>query len=380
MLERLEQQQKLTTNQWKIVATANLGDLLDFFDFYLVGYALSFIVKEWQLTYGESALILLASGVGAVPGAFFWGWMAAKIGRGKVFMLTAVNVALATGVLALTPGQGGWVAGWLFIAFFRFFVGVGNAGLYAVDLPLVQEFVPGHKRGWISALTTTMLPAGSLLGALSGAYLAQAVGWRGLFVIGLVPIVLVLMIRAWVPESPRWLMRMGRHEEARKSLAWALMIDPKEIQLPDLRGEAETTAWRELFKYPRSVIAGCLTGLTQTGGVGLGLWMATLYVLVLKVPPAEAAFLMIWFSLAAILGRVFCTCIIEPMGRRGSGIFIGLAAAVTVIIAGPMTNIYVGGGAQCFVMTLVQNFFGSGNYAIVGPYMAEIWPAPPRAR
>ena len=55
MLERLEQQQKLTTNQWKIVATANLGDLLDFFDFYLVGYALSFIVKEWQLTYGESA-------------------------------------------------------------------------------------------------------------------------------------------------------------------------------------------------------------------------------------------------------------------------------------------------------------------------------------
>jgi MFS transporter, putative metabolite:H+ symporter len=166
MLERLEQQQKLTTNQWKIVATANLGDLLDFFDFYLVGYALSFIVKEWQLTYGESALILLASGVGAVPGAFFWGWMADKIGRRKVFMLTAVNVALATGVLALTPGQGGFVAGWLFIAFFRFFVGVGNAGLYAVDLPLVQEFVPGHKRGWISALTTTMLPAGSLLGAL----------------------------------------------------------------------------------------------------------------------------------------------------------------------------------------------------------------------
>ena len=46
---------------------------------------------------------------------------------------------------------------------------------------------------------------------------------------------------------PRWLMRMGRHEEARKSLAWALMIDLKEIQLPDLRGEAETTALRELF-------------------------------------------------------------------------------------------------------------------------------------
>jgi putative MFS transporter len=374
MLERLDQQQKLTINQWKIISTANLGDLLDFFDFYLVGYALSFIVKEWNLTYGESGLILLASGVGAVPGAFFWGWMADRIGRRKVFMLTALNVALATGILALTPGQGGWVAGWLFIAFFRFFVGIGNAGLYAVDLPLVQEFVPSHKRGWIGALTTTMLPAGSLLGALSGAYLAEMVGWRGLFVIGLVPILLVLMIRYWVPESPRWLMRMGRHEEARKSLAWALMVDPKEIKLPEVSAEAQTTAWRELFKYPRSVAVGCLTGLTQTGAVGVGLWMATLFVLVLGVKPVEAAFLMIWFNLAAILGRIFCTCIIEPLGRRGSGILVCCCAAATMIIAGQMTSIYVSGVSMFFVMCLVQNFFGSGNYAIVGPYMAEIWP------
>jgi putative MFS transporter len=378
MLERLDQQKKLTSNQWKIVATANLGDLLDFFDFYLVGYALSFIVKEWNLTYGQSAFILLASGIGAVPGAFFWGWMADKIGRRKVFMLTALNVALATGILALTPGQDGWVAGWLFMAFFRFFVGVGNAGLYAVDLPLVQEFVPSHKRGWIGALTTVMLPAGSLLGALSGAYLAQLVGWRGLFVIGLVPIVLVLMIRYWVPESPRWLMRMGRHEEARKSLAWALMVDPKEIQLPAGQ-EAETMAWRELFKYPRSLIVGCLTGLTQTGAVGLGLWMATLFVLVLGVKPADAAFMMIWFNLAAIFGRIFCTCIIEPLGRRGSGILACSLAAVTVVIAGQMPGIYLGPVSMFFVMVLVQNFFGSGNYSIVGPYMAEIWPARLRA-
>jgi Sugar (and other) transporter len=53
-----------------------------------------------------------------------------------------------------------------------------------------------------------------------------------LFLVGLVPLVLVFMIRYWVPESPRWLMLMGRHEEARRSLAWALMIDSKEIVLP----------------------------------------------------------------------------------------------------------------------------------------------------
>src|SRR6266446_5052449 len=379
MIELLERQTRLTANQWKLIVTGNLADLLDFFDFFLIGYVLAFIAKEWQLTYWQGAMILLASGIGAVPGAFFWGWVADRIGRRKVFIATAINLAIATAIMAFTPGPGGWIEGWLFLSIFRFFVGVGNAGLYAVDLPLVQEFMPTRKRGWVSALVTTLLPAGSMLGAVAGWLLAPIIGWRGLFLIGLVPIVLVLMVRYWVPESPRWLIRMGRHEDARKSLAWALMIDPREIALPTAFAEAEKAAWWELFRYPRSVAAGCLTGLTQTGGVGLGLWMATLFVLVLGVSPAEAAFLMIWFNVAAILGRIFATCIIEPLGRRGSGILMCSAAALTVVVAGQMPNVYIGGTSMFFIMCLVQNFFGSGNYSIVGPYMAEVWPARLRA-
>jgi len=274
MHQLLERQDRLTVNQWKIIATANLGDMLDFFDFFLIGYVLAFIVGPWHLTFGQSAIVLVSSGLGAVPGAFFWGWMGDRIGRRTVFMATAVNVALATGAMAFTPGPDGWIAGWVFLAFFRFFVGFGNAGLIAVDIPLVQEFVPTSKRGWIAGLTTTLLPAGNLLGALAGAYLSPIIGWRGLFLVGLLPTVLVLLIRVWVPESPRWLMRMGRNDEARESLAWALQVEPQKIELPAV--ECEKTRWRELFKYPRSVAAVCLTGLSQTGGVGLLLWIITL--------------------------------------------------------------------------------------------------------
>jgi len=372
MLELLERQTRLTANQWKIIGTANLGDMLDFFDFFLIGYVLAFIIGSWHLTFGQSATILLSSGLGAVPGAFFWGWMADRIGRRKVFIATALNFSLATGIMALTPDQGGWI----FLTVFRFFVGFGNAGLLAVDIPLVQEFVPSSKRGWVSGLTTTLLPAGNLLGAVAGAYLAPIIGWRGLFVVGLLPALLVLMIRVWVPESPRWLLRKGRFDQARQSVAWALQIDPRAIPLPtEIPPEVRPTPWRELFRYPRSVAAGCLTALSQTGGVGLLLWITTLFVLVLKITPAEASYLMIYVSAVGIAGRLVCSYLCDALGRRASGIVIGFGGALTMALAGYLHDAYVGTASVFFLLIMIQRFFGDGSYAIIGPYLAEVWPA-----
>src|SRR3954451_7809470 len=301
MLERLEQQKKLTPNQWKLICTANVADLLDFFDFFLIGYVTAALTKEWSLTYWQGGAILLASGLGAAPGAMVWGWLGDRIGRRTVFIWSSVMVALATGILAFTPGPNAVVPGWLFLTFFRFFVGLGNAGIFTIDFAIVQEFVPAHKRGWVSALITTLLPGGSLLAGVISAWLLPTIGWRGLFVVGLSPLILVLMIRYWVPESPSWLMRMGRLEEARKSLAWALMVDPKEIALPAALPSVEETRWVELFKYPKLVMAGMLTGLTQTGGFAIGVWAPTLLVLTLGASPEYAAFLMIFVNVSAVL-------------------------------------------------------------------------------
>jgi putative MFS transporter len=89
VLEKLDAQQKLTANQWKIAFAATIGDmLLDFFDFGLIAFVLAFIVKDWHLTFGESGTILLASGISAPFGSLLWGWAADKIGRRKAMIGT----------------------------------------------------------------------------------------------------------------------------------------------------------------------------------------------------------------------------------------------------------------------------------------------------
>src|SRR5258708_19859678 len=153
MLERLDSSTTLTTNQKKIVAAAMLGDMLEFFDYYLIGFVLAFIIKPWQLTWGQSAVILLSSGIGAILGAGFWGWVADRIGRRKVFMATIINFSIATGFLALTPDNG-----WLYLMIFRFFVGFGVGGLYSVALPPVHAFTPTPRRGVIGGLVPRLLP------------------------------------------------------------------------------------------------------------------------------------------------------------------------------------------------------------------------------
>ncbi|MBV8492553.1 MAG: MFS transporter [Alphaproteobacteria bacterium] len=370
MLQLLEQQKKLTKNQWLIAGAATLGDMLDFFDFFLIGFVLAFIVKDWNLTYGQSGAILLASGVSAPFGSLFYGWMADKIGRRTALIAAILNVSLATGAMALTP-EGGW----MYLVACRFVVGFGVTGLYSVDITLMQEFSPASKRGWFTGLTTTMLPAGGLLAAVLGAFAAPYIGWRGLVAVGLLPALLCLYVRAFVPESPHWLLRRGRLEEARKSLAWALQIDPATIALPAVMPPIERTRWTELFRYPRSIIAGCLTGLTQTGGVALALWQVTLFVMVLGITPTEASKLVIWVSISAIAGRFFCSYISDAWGRRVSGIVTCLVSALFMAAAGYFHDVFIGGASLFFILIVCQSFLGSGNYTIVGPYMGELWPA-----
>src|SRR5258705_13345256 len=150
----------------------------------------------------------------------------------------------------------------------RFFVGLARGGLCCVVRPLVQEFMPSSKRGWVGGIVTCVIPLGVGLGAVLGAFMGSD-QWRLLFAIGVLPALLVLLVRIWVPESPRWLCRQGRYEEARKSLAWALQVEPSALLMPTAAdaGPIIVSNWFDLFKYPRSLIVSSLGKAgAQTGG------------------------------------------------------------------------------------------------------------------
>src|SRR5437879_12318997 len=101
MIERLEAQKKLTANQWKLICTANVADLLDFFDFFLIGYVTAALTKEWSLPYWQGGAILLAAGRGEGGGGFVWGGLGAEIRRRTAVIWFAVTISLAPAVLAV---------------------------------------------------------------------------------------------------------------------------------------------------------------------------------------------------------------------------------------------------------------------------------------
>lgn len=371
MLSYLDNQTHLTGNQRRIIFAAVLGDMLEFFDYFLIGYVVAFIAGPWKLTFGRSAFILLSSGFGAMFGALFYGWLADKVGRRKVFLSTVVNFSLATGILAFTPDNA-----WLFLTVFRFLIGFGVGGLYCVDLPLVQEFVPASKRGTVGGLVTAAVPIGILMGALLGATVTPFVGWRGLFAIGMAPGLLTLVIRAWVPESPRWLIQMGRMAEARKSLAWAMEIDPADLPAAPEAQKQPKSKLLDIFRYPRSLAVSWVTNLgAQTGYYGLHLWAPTLLVQLLGITPPRAAFLMIFVNLAGLFGRIGMSYLSDVIGRKSSGGISGFGAAILLITAALCHNIFFGAISLFWLMLIAVNLLADGSFAIVGPYSSEVWPS-----
>jgi MFS family permease len=150
---------------------------------------------------------------GAVGGAFFFGWLTDRLGRKKLFTITLAVYLLATAATGLSWGA------WSFILF-RIVTGAGIGGEYTAINSTIQELIPARFRGWTDLLINGSFWVGAAIGAggslvlLNPALINPAIGWRLAFLIGATIGLVILVMRLWIPESPRWLVTHGRAQAA----------------------------------------------------------------------------------------------------------------------------------------------------------------------
>src|SRR4051794_31807531 len=150
---------------------------------------------------------------GAVLGALGFGWLTDRAGRKKLFFITLSVYLAATAATALSWSVESY-------ALFRFLTGAGIGGEYTAINSTIQELVPARYRGWTDLVINGSFWIGAALGAVSAIWLLDPeiagpdVGWRVAYLGGACLGLIVLVMRIWIPESPRWLMIHGQPERA----------------------------------------------------------------------------------------------------------------------------------------------------------------------
>jgi putative MFS transporter len=146
--------------------------MLETLDMYIISFVLTAIAGPWQLSYGKSAAILFASGIGAIIGSLVWGHLADRIGRKKAFVATLFVCAAGSLAMAFTPA-----GDWMLLAALRTLVGFGAAGFF-IFVMLVQEFAPATSRGFATGVVSTAAAGGLLLGAVCASLFMPLIGAR----------------------------------------------------------------------------------------------------------------------------------------------------------------------------------------------------------
>jgi len=202
-----------------VVVALGITWVLDGLEVTLAG-AVAGALKESPVLKLTNAEVGLASSfylAGAVLGALLFGWLTDRLGRKRLFFITLAVYLVATAATAFS---------WNFASFalFRFLTGAGIGGEYTAIASTIQEFVPARYRGHTDLIINGSFWIGAALGAggsivlLDPSLLPPDIGWRAAFFIGSVLGLGILVMRSWIPESPRWLMTHGRADEAHEIL------------------------------------------------------------------------------------------------------------------------------------------------------------------
>lgn len=314
-----------------VVIALGITWILDGLEVTLVG-SLSGAIAEspsLRLSGGQIGVAASAYLSGAVLGALFFGWLTDRLGRKKLFTVTVLIYLVATIASGLS-----WDF-WSF-ALFRFITGAGIGGEYAAVNATIQELIPARRRGFTDLCINGSFWLGAALGALGAivvldpAVMPPEIGWRAAFVIGGVIGFVILLLRRFIPESPRWLMTHGQPEAAARVVheieqwvetATGERLPPVPEQKLRLRSDIE--AWfgpsvHALFsRYLRRTVLG-----TALMGAQAFCYNAVLftYALILtkfyQIPSGEVGWFMLPFALGNFAGPLLLGRLFDSIGRR----------------------------------------------------------------
>jgi SHS family lactate transporter-like MFS transporter len=331
-----------TSRQRNVAIASFLSWTLDAFDFFVLVFLLSDIATAFQVDIKQVTLAILLTLAVRPIGALLFGRAAEKYGRKPVLM---VNIALFSFFELCTAAAPSLTV----FLILRVIYGIAMGGVWGVASSLAMETIPDRSRGMMSGIFQAGYPFGYLLAAVVYGLLFDVVGWRGMFVIGAVPIFLLPFIWFKVQESPVWLAARERNEST------ALM--------PVLKKN-----WK-LCVYLVVLMAGFnfFSHGTQD-----------LYPTFLKVQHGfdahTVSLIAISYNIASIIGGIFFGSLSEKIGRK-KAIIIAALLSLPVI---PLWA-FSGGSWMLGLGAFLMQFMVQGAWGVVPTYLTELVPANTRA-
>jgi SHS family lactate transporter-like MFS transporter len=186
-----------TSEQKHVVAASFLGWTLDAFDFFLLVFVLKDIAAEFQTQITDVTFAILLTLAMRPIGAYFFGRAADRWGRRPTLMIDVLLYSIIELASGFAPNL-------TVLLVLRAIFGIAMGGEWGVGASLTMESIPPQARGFVSGLLQSGYPTGYFLASIVYGALFQYIGWRGMFMVGVIPALLVFYIRRKVPESPSW--------------------------------------------------------------------------------------------------------------------------------------------------------------------------------
>jgi MFS family permease len=378
---------------WLICIALGVTWVLDGLEVTLVGSLAPAIRDSPTLGLTEAQVGLTASAylTGAVSGALLFGWLADRLGRKRLFTVTLLIY------LAATIGTGLSWDFWSF-AFFRAMTGAAIGGEYAAINSAIQELIPARRRGTVDLAINGTFWGGAAIGSIASLVLLDPqvvdpeLGWRLAFIVGGGLSLVVLWLRRFVPESPRWLMTHGREEEAKRIVA-QLEAEAEKIHGPlpplahgpvRLRRGIQISfgdVWRTMIHDYRSRTVLGLTLMASQAFCYNGLFFT--YALVLTryndVETADVGWYMLPFAVGNLLGPLLLGPLFDTVGRRKMITFTyGMAGLLMAFTAVAFGLGWLGAASQTVAWTVIF-FFASAAASAAYLTVGESFPLEMRA-